>query len=248
MDFEIIHLGTVDSTNKYALDFVESSTIKNGLVIWADRQTAGRGYSENKWESEDGKNLTFSMLVQPFYISPSQQFAITQMVSVALQKMVEQYTGRGDIRIKWPNDLYAGKRKLAGILIQNIIKGIKIEASIIGIGLNVNQENFSPVIPNPVSLVHLVNKTSDIETLLHSFLNSFQNEYEKSGSPMFGEMMAKSYFERLLLYKRWASYISNGEIFRGKIMDVGPYGHLILQIENGEEKQFRFKEVELLID
>ena len=248
MNFEIVHLETVDSTNKFALNFVESAALKNGLVIWADEQTAGRGYGENKWDSEKGKNLTFTLVVQPIYILPSNQFAITQMVSVALQKTVENFTGCNDIRIKWPNDLYAGKKKVAGILIQNIIKGEKIEISVIGIGLNVNQEKFSAESPNAVSLKQLMNKTFDIESLLQYFLKSFQAEYEKSGSPLFREIIGKSYFKKLYLFKEWASYKAGEEIFRGKITDIGPYGHLVLKLENDEECQFGFKEIELLID
>lgn len=245
MNFEIIHLKTVGSTNKFVLDFVETSAKKNGLVIWADEQTAGRGYGENRWESEPGKNLTFSLVIKPLYIPPASQFLITQMVSVALQKVIENATGREDVRIKWPNDLYAGHKKLAGVLIQNVIKGEAIDLSIIGIGLNVNQETFSPELPKPVSIIQLTNKFTDRETLLNEFLQAFQNEYEKTGSPLFQEMISKSYFEKMYLFDDWATYQAGKEVFRGKIKGVGPFGHLILSLENGEERQFGFKEVEL---
>jgi BirA family transcriptional regulator, biotin operon repressor / biotin---[acetyl-CoA-carboxylase] ligase len=247
MNFEIIHLKTVGSTNKFALEFVETSPIKNGLVIWADEQTAGRGYGENRWESEAGKNLTFSLVIKPLYIHPANQFAITQLVSVALQKTIKNITGRNDIRIKWPNDLYVGNKKLAGILIQNIIKGDEIDLSIIGIGLNVNQETFSPKLPNPVSIMQLTSKFTEREKLLNDFLQTFQNEYEKSGSPLFQEMIGKSYFEKMYLFNEWATYEASGEQFKGKILGVGPFGHLILFLENGEERQFGFKEVELIL-
>jgi BirA family biotin operon repressor/biotin-[acetyl-CoA-carboxylase] ligase len=248
MNFEIIHLETVDSTNKFALDFAETSAIKNGLVIWADEQTAGRGHGENSWESKSGKNLTFTLVIKPLYISPARQFTITQMVSVALQNTLEKFTGRNDIRIKWPNDIYAGNKKLAGMLIQNVIKGEELDLSVIGIGLNVNQQQFNLRVPNPVSIIHLIKKETERKHLLQEFLKEFQNEYEKSGSPLFQEMIGKSYFEKMYLFNEWANYKAGDEIIGGKIKGVGPYGHLILVLENGEERQFGFKEVELIIE
>jgi len=248
MNFEIIHLETIGSTNKFALDFVETSPIKNGLVIWADEQTDGRGYGENRWESEAGKNLTFTLVIKPLYIPPASQFIITQMVSVSLQNTIENITARNDIRIKWPNDLYAGNKKLAGMLIQNVIKGNEIDVSAIGIGLNVNQETFSPGLPNPVSIYQLTKKIFDREKLLNDFLQSFQNEYEKSGSPLFQETVTKSYFQKMYLFNVWATYQAGNEVFQGKILGVGSFGQLVLKLENGEERQFGFKEVELIIE
>jgi BirA family biotin operon repressor/biotin-[acetyl-CoA-carboxylase] ligase len=244
MNFEIIHLTTVDSTNKYAQEFVATSPIKNGLVIWADEQTAGKGYGENRWESEKGKNLTFTLVIQPVYIAPSAQFLITKIVSLALLAVIERITNRNDIRIKWPNDLYIRNKKLAGILIQSTIKGENIDFSMIGIGLNVNQKNFSSILPNPVSLIQITRQPLDREKLLNELLDSFRNEYLNSGSPHFQETIASRYMEKMYLFNEWAKFKAKDQLFKGKITAIGPFGHLIITLENGEEKQFGFKEVE----
>lgn len=248
MKFEIIRLKSVQSTNKFAMDFVEKYPAKNGLVFWADEQTAGRGYGDNTWESEKGKNLTCTLLIKPLDISPANQFAITQMVSVALQSLVEGITGRNDIRIKWPNDIYAGNKKLAGMLIQNTIKGQELAVSLIGIGLNINQEKFSRQLPNPVSIFQLTNQLSDREIILNKFLEIFQNEYDLSGTPFFLETINKKYVEKLYLFHQWAPYRAGDNYFKAKINGIGAFGHLILELENGEEKQYGFKEVEFITE
>ena len=145
MDFRIIHIEETDSTNRWLKENGEGN-----MVVVADYQTAGKGCGTNSWESERGKNLTFSMLIHPENIPASRQFRITEIISVAICEVLEQYIG--DVSIKWPNDIYWRNGKLGGILIENALTGNQIRDCIIGVGLNVNQRRFLSGAPNPVSL------------------------------------------------------------------------------------------------
>ena len=120
------------------------------MVVWAEYQTAGRGCGTNQWESERGKNLTFSILIHPKDLPATQQFHISMAISLAICEALEQYIG--DVSIKWPNDIYWRNGKIGGILIENTLKGSIIMESIIGVGLNVNQRIFKSNAPNPVSM------------------------------------------------------------------------------------------------
>ena len=138
MDYKVIHIDETDSTNRWLRSFVSVDNIKT-VVVTAEYQTAGKGCGTNSWESERGKNLTFSMLIHPKDIPANQQFHITEVVSVALCMTLEPYI-YNKVEIKWPNDIYVGDKKICGMLIENRLQGSEIKDSIIGIGLNVNQK------------------------------------------------------------------------------------------------------------
>ena len=137
MDFKIVHIDETDSTNRWLKDYPLPLPAGEDVVVVADYQTAGKGCGSNAWESERGKNLTFSMLIHPEGIPANEQFRITEVVSVALCETLEPYIKK-KVEIKWPNDVYVGDRKICGILIENRLQGSVIKDSIIGIGLNVN--------------------------------------------------------------------------------------------------------------
>ena len=170
MEFKVIHIDETDSTNRWLRAYMqaprplvpEGSYPESGeqaVVVVAEYQTAGKGCGENSWESERGKNLTFSVLLHPTEISANCQFRISEAVSVALCETIERlfrplspadgspHLGER-IMIKWPNDIYVGDRKICGILIENMLWGRIIDESIVGIGLNVNQKAFLSDAPN----------------------------------------------------------------------------------------------------
>ena len=166
MDFRIIHIEETDSTNRWLKENGEGN-----MVVVADYQTAGKGCGTNSWESERGKNLTFSMLIHPENIPASRQFRITEIISVAICEVLEQYIG--DVSIKWPNDIYWRNGKLGGILIENALTGNQIRDCIIGVGLNVNQRRFLSGAPNPVSLWQISEHETDCAQLLDEILAKF---------------------------------------------------------------------------
>ena len=146
MKFNIITLSKVASTNSYAQEQIEAGDLHEGDVIFTLNQESGRGQGVNTWESEAGRNLHLSLILEPNMIHASNQFVLTQMVSLAIVSVINKYvtanSNNPNVKIKWPNNIYVGDKKIAGILFQNYIKGNNIEYSIVGIGINVNQIKF----------------------------------------------------------------------------------------------------------
>ena len=174
---DIIWLERVDSTNDEARRHI--SEIDNLSVVSALEQTKGRGQHGNTWLSMPGENLTFSLIVKDFRIKANEQSAISQATALSLTKLL----GRHGIeaRIKWPNDIYAGDNKICGILIENSLKGMEIDWSIIGIGLNVNQTSFPEDLPNPTSMRLCTGNSNpyNIRRILEEYIEIFTGYYRE---------------------------------------------------------------------
>ena len=249
MDFKIIHIEETDSTNRWLMtqgdgSFVTSRDVTKEpspcvIVVVADYQTAGRGCGNNSWESERGKNLTFSMLIHPDGLPANEQFHITEVVSVALCETLEAYI-YNKVEIKWPNDIYVGDRKICGILIENRLQGSVIKDSIIGIGLNVNQCVFLSDAPNPVSLYQLTGQETDRDALLQQFLTAV-------GRVAASSTVSEDYRARLYRKGIAAPYEDSSGRFMATLIDVEPDGRLVLQDEAGQEHTYAFKEVQFVI-
>jgi BirA family biotin operon repressor/biotin-[acetyl-CoA-carboxylase] ligase len=233
MDFKIVHIEETDSTNRWLKAHGEGT-----MVVVADYQTAGKGCGTNSWESERGKNLTFSMLIHPTDIPASQQFRITEVVSVALCEVLEQYIG--DVSIKWPNDIYMGDKKICGVLIENRLQGNVIVDSIIGIGLNVNQTEFVSDAPNPVSLRQLLGREIDREALLHDFLETLETVSSS-------ETTYSAYRNKLFRMGKQAVFSDETGRFEGTIQDVETDGRLLIKDLSGQARRYAFKEVQFVI-
>ena len=233
MDFKLIHIEETDSTNRWLKAHGEGT-----MVVVADYQTAGKGCGTNSWESERGKNLTFSMLIHPTDIPASQQFRITEVVSVALCEVLEQYIG--DVSIKWPNDIYMGDMKICGVLIENRLQGNVIVDSIIGIGLNVNQTEFVSDAPNPVSLRQLLGREIDREALLHDFLETLETVSSS-------ETTYSAYRNKLFRMGKQAVFSDETGRFEGTIQDVETDGRLLIKDLSGQARRYAFKEVQFVI-
>ena len=248
MEFKVIHIDETDSTNRWLRAYMqaprplvpEGSYPESGeqaVVVVAEYQTAGKGCGENSWESERGKNLTFSVLLHPTEISANCQFRISEAVSVALCETIERF-GVQKTSIKWPNDIYVGDRKICGILIENRLKGSTIIDSIVGIGLNVNQREFLSDAPNPVSIYQLTGEETDREALLQAFLKELSKAME-----MEPKALSQAYHRRL--YRREGMHRfsdSQGE-FEAKVLNVLDDGRLVLLDAEGKARMYAFKEV-----
>ena len=169
----IYRLATTTSTNDEARD----ARYRHGDVVWAERQTAGRGQRGHTWHSPEGENLTFSLVLEPRFLPVGEQFMLSMAVALALTDTFADYGI--DTRIKWTNDIYAGDRKIVGMLIENNCSGPLLARSIAGIGINVNQTVFDPSLPNPVSMALLAGRTFDRAEVLGSFLRHCDNRYEQ---------------------------------------------------------------------
>lgn len=174
---DIIWLERVDSTNDEARRHI--SEIDNLSVVSALEQTKGRGQQGNRWSSQPGENLTFSLVVKDFRIKANEQSAISQTTALSLVELLSRHEIKA--RIKWPNDIYAGDEKICGILIENSLKGSEIDWSIIGIGLNVNQTAFSEDLPNPTSMKLCTGNSNPYNTreILEEFMGIFTGYYRE---------------------------------------------------------------------
>ena len=149
----LIHINETNSTNNYLQSLCSEQKVEELTVVVADFQTSGRGQRGNSWESDPGKNLLFSTVIFPEFLEARRQFLISQIISLAIKEELDTYTT--DISIKWPNDIYWKEKKICGMLIENDLMGRNISQSIIGIGININQEIFHSSAPNPVSLLQI---------------------------------------------------------------------------------------------
>jgi len=247
MRFIIHHIDKVDSTNNYVFELCKKAKVEEGSVYVADEQYAGRGHNQNYWESEKGKNLTLSLVIHPDFIEPAQQFLITQFISLAITDFLKIILNRNDIKIKWPNDIYIGDSKVCGILIQNSIIGSKIDYSIVGIGLNVNQKEFYSDAPNPISILNCIKKESDLDKLLNSLLSLIRNRYKQLNNKSEFPATGSEYLMNLYRYKKVSEFIDNNGSFTGKIVGIGEYGRLIISTGSGVLKQYNFKEIEFIL-
>lgn len=171
------NLKNIDSTSTELRRRMSAEELPHGYCISADFQTAGHGQATNHWESEDGKNLLFSLLLRPSVIPASEQFVITEIVTLAIINALQDYI-RQRITIKWPNDIYVGDKKLCGILIENALCGPTIDTCIVGIGININQELFISNAPNPISLKQLNGRDNDREEIFEEIYQNILNYYD----------------------------------------------------------------------
>ena len=241
---KIIKLGTVDSTNTYTWKKLKETQFPEGTIFSAMQQTAGRGNGSNQWESEKGKNILLSLILYPTYIAIENQFLISKAISLGIANYAQSKTD--GIKIKWPNDIYYKDRKIAGILIENTIKGTKINASVVGIGFNINQETFKSNAPNPVSLKQITGKNYSPDQEIIKLRNNIRFFYDLLKAGKLDEIN-HNYLKCLYRFNEFAMYKSQNIKFKAKITGISDFGHLQLTTENGEQKQFDFKEVEFIL-
>jgi BirA family biotin operon repressor/biotin-[acetyl-CoA-carboxylase] ligase len=238
MEWKIIHIDETDSTNSWLRKGLTTDEQSDAnMVVWAEYQTAGRGCGTNRWESERGKNLTFSVAIHPKELPATQQFHISMAVSLAICEALEQYIG--DVSIKWPNDIYWRNGKIGGILIENTLKGSSIMESIIGVGLNVNQRVFKSDAPNPVSMWQICEHETDREALLKEILEAFERILDSK--------IREQYLSKLYRRKGYHPYADKEGAFMAEIVTVEDDGHLVLHDDNGKERRYAFKEVQFII-
>jgi BirA family transcriptional regulator, biotin operon repressor / biotin---[acetyl-CoA-carboxylase] ligase len=239
-----IFLTEVESTNNYANHLVLSKAAEHGTVVLAQHQKMGKGQQGNSWESEFGKNLLMSIILFPDFLPATKQFYLSKIASLALANFVK--SEKAEVSIKWPNDIYVGNSKLAGILIENSIKANHLDSSIIGIGLNLNQERFVSDAPNPVSLKQITEKDYKIEEVALKIWELLSFWFEKLQKESFREINS-SYFNQLFRVNEWALFAKQGIQFEARITGIGDFGQLILEERNGVFSEYIFKEVEFVI-
>ncbi len=250
------HLPEVRSTNTYLLDLLaQGTTLPDTTVIYTLRQTAGRGQMGNSWESEPDKNILFSMLLCPTFLPIREQFLLSQICSLgiveALDELVRTQHLQDEVKlsIKWPNDIYAGDGKLCGILIENRLMGGTLQHSVLGVGINVNQEKWIGNAPNPVSLKMLGIQTDPLTVLdlvtrhIVELYHSLRDDIEMAVT------IRKRYMQRLYRKDGYYAYYdpAKDEHFDAEIAGVDPQGPLMLRLPSGVVRSYWFKEVRFVL-
>lgn len=244
-DRMIISLVETSSTNTELKQLQKKEQLPEGFVVTADFQTQGRGQAGNSWFSDKGRNLLFSFLLYPKFVIANKQFIISRIISLALKEVLDQYMD--NISIKWPNDIYWKDKKIAGMLIENNLMGQQIESSIVGIGLNVNQDEFPIELPNPVSMKQVTGVEYNRDEILMQFFDAFYRLYHSLQQSKEHNIEQK-YLRQLYRGKGYYWYEDVNGLFEAKIKDILPSGHLILETSGEkQERQYAFKEVSFVL-
>lgn len=233
----------LDSTNRFAAVHIKNGQATPGIVYAAKNQYEGRGQRDNVWEAEPGQNLTFSVVYEPDFLAATGQFYLNMVVCLAITRFLKQELGI-PAKVKWPNDIYVEYDKIAGVLIENSLRGQNISHSIIGIGLNVNQVVFSDGL-NATSVKLITGQENELEPLLEKFVEYLEPEYLLLKAGRFTDLYER-YIENLLFYNTERLYSANGSLFKGTIQGINPDGKLVVASPNGT-KEFGFKEIEFMI-
>ena len=238
---QLIFLPKCRSTSDTAADMLKKGILKEGGIIITNHQHAGKGQRGNTWISDENKNLTFSLVLKPDFLNPSDSFALNILVSVSILNVLKGLD-KSSFRIKWPNDLMYLDHKLGGILIENSIRGTKIENSIIGIGLNVNQIYFANQF-KATSLARIFKKSFNLNELLNKIIRQLEDQLSilKSGNL---PLLKTTYLNNLYWLNEKHTFISSAK-FNGIITGIDQIGRLEVETEKGLEK-FNFKEIKYL--
>ena len=241
-----IKVSQTASTNTYLSRL--AATLPGGTVIYTPSQTAGRGQKGNSWESEDGKNLTFSLLLKRPPVKARDQFYLSEAASLAVVEALAAEAGDG-FSVKWPNDVYWHDKKACGMLIENSLDGSDIATSIIGIGLNVNQERFLSDAPNPVSLINITGHEHDLMALLGRVCSRIEQLVESLGDDKARKDLHSRYMAALYRNdgQQHPYEDAAGHRFMASVAGIAPDGTLTLRHEDGTTCDYLFKEVKHII-
>jgi BirA family transcriptional regulator, biotin operon repressor / biotin---[acetyl-CoA-carboxylase] ligase len=272
---QIIYLDEIPSTNNYATGRLQTESLHEGTVVLTFRQTSGRGQAQNVWESEDYKNLTFSLVLRPDFLPASSQFALSQVISLGLVAYISAETD--NVAIKWPNDILICKGKVAGMLVENSVMGSTIGWTVAGIGINLNQKTFREYLPPAVSLSQFTGKTYQPEEVLNAVFASVMDRYGQLKKGRTGEI-SRDYLARLFGMEQWLDFCtndlsqgqktyagrksgphqneinldnkrhsstSNEKTFRARIIGTDEFGRLMLEDKHGNITVWPFKTIRM---
>ncbi|WP_139925827.1 biotin--[acetyl-CoA-carboxylase] ligase [Hymenobacter sp. DG01] len=237
---QLVWLPECPSTNTEAYQLAVQNRATDGCCVITDKQTAGRGQRGNQWEAAPGENLTLSVVWHPGFLPAADQFLLSQAVALAVHDWLVTLLGPDPaLRVKWPNDIFFGHQKLGGILIENTLNGPKIQHSIVGIGLNINQRQFE--VPTATSLGCLTGRAYTLPALVARLLESLERRYLQLRSGKVGALRAE-YLRVLYRFQEEHEYEAAGRRFRGQIVGVDETGRLAVATK-GELHYFDLKEI-----
>jgi BirA family biotin operon repressor/biotin-[acetyl-CoA-carboxylase] ligase len=241
--FKIVWKEQLESTNVYASQYLSEHKDYDKTVILASSQSSGRGQRDNKWESQAFKNITISLLLKPTFVEASQQFRISEIISLGVFDYLSDKLEF--VSIKWPNDIYVGDRKISGILIEHLIMGPYVASSICGIGLNINQEVFKSDAPNPISMKQITGIDYHLETELGNLLSCINTRYMmlENGEE---EQVRNDYHAALYRKSGFHMFEDKESVFEANIIGVNEIGQLVLKDKGSRFRVYNHKEISFL--
>jgi BirA family transcriptional regulator, biotin operon repressor / biotin---[acetyl-CoA-carboxylase] ligase len=241
-----IHLNEVDSTNSYAITMLKNVNLPEGSLITCSHQTNGRGQRGSSWESQEGLNATFSLVLKPLFLPENKLFYLSKCCALAMYDVITQQLNSGhfDIKIKWPNDILVNRKKICGMLLENSFSGNRLLWCVAGMGLNVNQTIFSDGI-NATSLKQLQLVEHDSLDIIKRFCTAFERYYLLLKNKAY-DTIDKSYFHCLFCLNEQVELEINGEFKSCYLETVTESGLLALRDEQGNTGFYDVKEVKWL--
>lgn len=238
---KLIYVPECHSTNSLLSELNDRQELPEGTVLITNHQTSGRGQRGNSWEAEQGMNLTFSILLRPKFLEPKDQFRLSMAVSIAIAESLQACLPQ-PIKLKWPNDILVDGKKIGGILIENQLQSALLSCTIVGVGINVNQERFSN--PGAASIHNLSGVFYELDELFHRLLEMLEAEYLdlRTGKT---DGLKNRYLDALYKFKEPHHFESGGENFMGSIDDVDENGRLCV-VSEGKTRIFSFQELKFL--
>lgn len=228
-------LNEVDSTNNYAIRMVQAQMADHGHCWFAHKQTAGKGQRSRHWQSANGENIIMTCSIHPAPLRPSEQFILTAAVALGCYDFFNSLTN-GDTAIKWPNDIYWRDRKAGGILIESIVRGKTWKYAVAGIGININQVDFPPNVPNAVSLRQITGKLHNPVEMSKTLCEFLETRWQQivAGER---ESVISEYNARLYKKERQVSFSIENATFAAVVKGVNATGDLLL--DTGEISSYK---------
>ncbi|KAA6332743.1 Bifunctional ligase/repressor BirA [termite gut metagenome] len=239
----LIRLDETNSTSRYLTTLCEHNDVEEFTIVLSHFQTAGRGQRKHAWESEAEKNLLFSLALYPSFLEARNQFLLSQIISLSMKEGLEAFAS--GFSLKWPNDIYWEAKKIGGMLIENDLIGNQIRRSIVGVGININQEKFHSSLPNPVSLTQITGNRYDLLLVLESLVRRCIHYYallRKGETNLIAQRYCQSLFRREGMYP----YADKDGEFVAKFVRIEQGGTLVLEDRWGKQREYAFGELRFL--
>lgn len=240
---KLVKVDATKSTNLLSKELNAKYNWKN-FCVSAEYQEEGRGQQLNKWQSKKSKNLTFTLVYNHLNLKVDHQFILNILICLKIIEVLNSLNVN-KLKLKWPNDILAGSKKICGILIENSLLGYTIKTSYIGIGINVNQKKFDDL-PNADSLINILGRKIKRDWLLDKFLEQFSTVYEIIENLDINEIL-NQYKAKLFKFNEISEFKKNNDIIKGKITDIESDGRLMVTFDNGLVKKFQHKEISQII-
>ena len=239
----IIELTEIDSTNNYAMRLIDEGMAEHGMIVRADFQTKGKGQLANLWLAEESKNLLISAIIDTREFAIEKQFFLNAATCLSVAEMLMTNYNIPHVSIKWPNDIYAGDKKIAGILIENSLRGSQWTNAVVGIGLNVNQAVFSDL-NRATSMFNQTQEKQKVKSVLKNLLKILNKHFLKIGNNE--DALFEAFNQNLYKVNKEIAFTKKNELYKGIVKGVNAFGELEVEVA-GKLKRYRHKEIEMVL-